>query len=87
MRFSKCAAALLLLSSFAMGDPGKGQSKSIRATLSGYQETPDVSTAGHGSFHAKVDPSNTIMEYTFSFEDLEAARAHGAHPLRRQRHL
>lgn len=72
MRFAKYGAALLLLTSFAMGDPGKNQSKSIRATLSGYEETPAVSTAGHGSFKAKVDPSNAMMEYTLTFEDLEA---------------
>lgn len=72
MRFAKYAAALLLFCSFAMGDPGKGQSKSIRAVLNGYQETPAVSTTGHGTFKAKVDPSNAMMEYTLSFEDLES---------------
>ena len=42
----------------------------LHAQLSGYNETPTVSTAASGSFKAKITQDNTI-EYELAYADLE----------------
>lgn len=42
----------------------------LHATLSGYEETPTLSTPATGSFKAKITNDNTI-EYELSYADLE----------------
>jgi hypothetical protein len=41
------------------------------ARLSGYQEVPANSTAGHGTFKATVDSQNQSITYTLDYADLE----------------
>jgi len=45
----------------------------VRATLSGFQETPStLSTPGSGRFTAKIDDDAQTIDYKLSFEGLEA---------------
>lgn len=45
----------------------------VKATLSGYQETPlTLSTAGTGEFSAKIDDEAETIEYELSYSGLEA---------------
>lgn len=52
-------------------------SRSIKATLDGYQEPPAVSTAATGTFKAHITDENAI-EYELTYQDLETdvAQAH-----------
>jgi len=50
---------------------GKGREKRIRASLSGYQEVPAVSTSGHGEFRGKIDASDTELSYELEYADME----------------
>jgi hypothetical protein len=73
---SLLAAALLAVlavsTALAHGDRGG----SGKARLNGFQETPSVSTTGHGSFRARIRSDG--IHYTLRYEDLEtdAAAAH-----------
>jgi CHRD domain-containing protein len=42
----------------------------LHAKLTGYEETPAISTAASGSFRAKINQDNTI-DYELSYENLE----------------
>ena len=45
----------------------------VRANLSGYQETPStLSTPGTGKFTARIDADRQTIDYTLSYEGLEA---------------
>jgi hypothetical protein len=65
-------AVLVASTAFAHGDNGRGG----KAKLDGYQETPSLSTDGHGSFRAKVRSDG--IHYTLRYEDLES-NASAAH--------
>ena len=45
--------------------------KVIRELLSGYQEVPVVSTAGHAEFRARISTDETSIEYSMTYADLE----------------
>jgi hypothetical protein len=62
-------AVLVASTAFAHGDNGKGG----KARLNGFQETPSISTTGHGSFRARVHSDG--IHYTLKYEDLETAAA------------
>jgi CHRD domain len=64
------AAAILALASLAAADGGKTQVKSD--PLTGYQETPGVSSAGTGSFSAVIDDGAQTIDYTLSYSDLSS---------------
>ena len=65
-------AVLVASAAFAHGDNGNGG----KAKLNGFQETPSISTTGHGSFRARVRSDG--IHYTLKYADLEtdAAVAH-----------
>jgi hypothetical protein len=46
-------------------------SNHARARLDGYQETPTLSTTGHGQFEARINENS--IDYTLTFADLESA--------------
>jgi hypothetical protein len=51
---------------------GNGGSKVIRAQLSGFQETPlALSSAGSGSFRARIDKATQTISYQLSYDGLE----------------
>jgi hypothetical protein len=71
--------ALAVSAAVASNDDRRGPNH-FTATLSGYQETPStLSTAGRGTFEAKVDDKDMTIEYELSYEDLEGGAAIAAH--------
>jgi hypothetical protein len=43
--------------------------RELQASLDGYQETPTLSTPGHGRFRARINADS--IEYTLSYADLD----------------
>lgn len=72
-------AAILLAGGTAVGvtavaDGDHGESRSIVAKLSGYQEDPlALSTAGSGRFKARIDEDLGTISYRLSYASLEGA--------------
>jgi len=44
----------------------------IRETLSGYEEVPAISTAGSGTFAARISKDETSVDYSLSYSDTES---------------
>jgi hypothetical protein len=72
--------ALLLalgIGSYAVAGGGK---KNIKADeLSGYQENPDISSTGTGSFTATIDDDAQTITYELSYSALQGGTASAAH--------
>jgi hypothetical protein len=72
--------ALLLalgVGSYALADGGK---KNLKADdLTGYQENPDISTTGTGSFKATIDDTAQTITYELTYSGLEGGAAFAAH--------
>jgi hypothetical protein len=72
--------ALLLalgIGSYAVAGGGK---KNIKADdLSGYQENPDISSTGTGSFTATIDDDAQTISYELSYSALQGGTASAAH--------
>jgi hypothetical protein len=56
--------SLLALATVAKADQ-------IGALLTGYEESPSVSTTGSGEFTATVDPDGEVIEYTATYSALQ----------------
>jgi hypothetical protein len=70
-------AAGLLVASLASATDGK---KNLKADeLTGYQENPDVSSTGTGSFHATIDDDAQTITYELSYSAIEGGDALFAH--------
>lgn len=69
---------VLFLGSSAIAQDS-GQENVFRATLSGAQEVPAISTNGQGSFQARLDPSGTELTYELEYSGLEGATTSVAH--------
>ena len=65
-------ALAALLGTLAATGQGS-QQKFLRATLSGFEEVPAVSTAATGSFTALVSPDDGTIEYTLSYRGLQGS--------------
>ena len=61
--------ALLGVASYAIAGGGSKQFRGI--PLSGYEENPDLSTTGTGSFEARLSNDGRSIEYTLSYSNLE----------------
>ena len=70
-------AAGLLVASLAGASAGKKNLKSD--DLSGYQENPDVSSTGTGSFEATIDDDAMTITYELEYSGLEGGNALFAH--------
>jgi hypothetical protein len=70
-------AAGLLVASLAGASAGKKNLKSD--DLTGYQENPDVSSTGTGSFMATIDDDAQTISYELSYSGLEGGNALFAH--------
>ena len=70
--------------SFALAKNDKGGD--ARAKLSGYDETPSVSTRARGSFRAEIDRDGDSIDYKLSYEGIEGGTANVAHIHLGQRH-
>ena len=62
---------LLGVVSYAIAGPGGGPHELKEVTLNGYEENPDISTAGWGSFEAEIAKDEQSIEYTLSYSALE----------------
>lgn len=47
--------------------------RSLRATLTGYQEVPTLSTSGSGRFLARINRDETAINWILSYRDTESA--------------
>jgi len=68
------AATIIAVVSLALGAVAwaHGSGRSINERLSGFEETPALSTPGHGEFRATVDKSAQEIHYRLTFNDLES---------------
>ena len=53
--------------------------KDSKATLSGFAETPSVSTTGKGKLRLTIDRANTTITYELSYSGLQVGPATAAH--------
>ena len=74
----------LAFGSLALAKNDKGGK--ARATLSGYDETPSVSTLARGKFRAEIDRDGDTIEYELRYEGIEGGTANVAHIHLGQRH-
>ena len=70
-------AAGLLVASLAGASDGKKNLKSDE--LTGYQENPDVSSTGTGSFTATIDDDAQTISYELSYSGIEGGAATASH--------
>jgi hypothetical protein len=70
----------------AVAKDGKG-SANARALLSGYQETPSISTVAKGEFRAKIDKASSTITYTLRYAGIEGGAVSAAHIHFAQRHV
>jgi len=62
--------ALAILSVAVAGIVAANDKSRFKTALTGYEETPSVSSAGSGDFTATVDDENQIIHYTLTFANL-----------------
>ena len=76
MRKTHAFVATTIVSLVALGAGAvawaNGDGHGLDEHLTGYQETPALSTPGHGEFHAVVDQSAQKIRYRLTFDDLES---------------
>ena len=64
--------ALAILSVAIAGIVAANDKSRFKTTLTGYEETPSVSSGGSGEFTATVDEENQTIHYTLMFENLNS---------------
>jgi hypothetical protein len=64
--------AIAALSVAVAGIVAANDKSRLGTALSGYEETPAVSSAGSGEFTANVDDENQTIHYTLSFANLNS---------------
>jgi CHRD domain len=64
--------AALAVAAFALAGGSGAGFNHLSETMSGYQEVPAVSTAGHASFTADVSNDGQSIDWTLSYADLES---------------
>jgi hypothetical protein len=62
LAFAIAALTVALVATVALGD----DRSTARATLVGYEETPSVSTLGHGDFRATIDDGAQVIDYSLT---------------------
>jgi CHRD domain len=65
------AAVLTAIGGVAAATTAAGGVVNVRASLTGYEETPAVSTTANGTFTAR-QVSDGVFEYSLSYSDLES---------------
>jgi len=63
LAFTIAALTLGLVATVALGD----DRSSARATLTGYEETPSVSSLGRGEFRATINDGAQVIDYSLTF--------------------
>jgi hypothetical protein len=64
--------ALAVLSVAIAGIVAANDKSRFKTALTGYEETPSVSSAGSGEFTATVDDANQTIHYTLTFANLNS---------------
>lgn len=72
---SSSADAEASRSGHGSGDEGR---REFRARLTGFQETPAISTPGHGTFRATLDDDQATVTFELSYADLKGVGESGA---------
>jgi len=68
------AIAFVAISGFTIkADDRNNNRNRFAARLSGFQETPTLSTTGRGTFTARLNRAETMIHFVLSFEQLETA--------------
>ncbi len=65
-------AAVATLGVPALADDQDAGARTLRATLKGFEETPAISSTGHGTFRATISEDGTSLSYTLTYEGLES---------------
>jgi CHRD domain-containing protein len=60
------AFVLALLSIGVIANVAQADEKRLRATLTGYEEVPAVSSAAHGEFSADIDENEQVIRYSLT---------------------
>lgn len=58
--------------------PGAEGRHEVKAKLTGFQETPAISTPGHGKFQAKLSDDETTVTFELTYADLKGVDEGGA---------
>lgn len=61
------------------GLPAAAMGEVVHADLDGYSEVPAVSTTGTGEFVARINQSETAIDYVLSYQNLEGSSTIAAH--------
>jgi hypothetical protein len=77
--------AALFAGSLAIADNGNGSSR-VKAKLSGYNETPSISTLARGKFRARINRQANTIDYTLTYSGIEGGTANQGHIHLGQRH-
>jgi hypothetical protein len=64
--------ALAIISLGVVGIVAANDKSRFKTALTGYEETPSVSSAGRGEFTATVDDANQTIHYTLTFANLNS---------------
>jgi CHRD domain-containing protein len=64
---------VLLVGALAASASAGNRSFGIKATLTGYQEVPSISTTGTGTFTATVSTDLTTIDYSLTYSGLSSA--------------
>src|SRR6202521_6017079 len=67
----RCRVLLAVMGSLVATAP-MAKAQQIGALLTGYEETPSVSTTASGEFTATVAPGGTVISYTETYSGLQA---------------
>ena len=76
----KHAGVVVLVTAMAViGNPGvrtmaedrDDSARTLRASLKGIEESPSVSSTGHGTFRGTISQDGTSLSYVLTYEDLE----------------
>jgi len=73
VKLAICVAVLGIVVTATAAVAGDHAKKRFRATLTGYEEVPTLSTPGVGTFRATVSRSTDEIRYRLSYESLESA--------------
>lgn len=82
MRKHVIPAALLAVAVagiFASGANAGDQSNNAKATLTGFQEVPAVSSTGTGTLDLRIDDDAQTIEYELTYENLEGTVTTASH--------
>lgn len=73
------AVALVAFGLYTSSASADSQSNHLKASLTGYQEVPSVSSTGTGSLDLRIDDNMQTIDYVLTYENLEGTTTAAAH--------